>query len=195
MYVVIFGLEILNLCYILRFRFFALQGGIFMQKNNVNVERTVYVDNKLKKIYQNYDEYQLINEADQEFFDQLFSILWIEGHLNKKNEYLGARFGYQKSTIEKKLRHLERAHLIYRDVVRKHDDITGRWTTDRDIFLDEIFKAKLSKDLKLAPAGLVSMPEPQSEEEIEEDTLEEVELPIDRKRKGNPKFDFSKIRR
>ncbi len=158
-------------------------------------ERTGFVNNKLKKIYQEYEEYQLISQPDQELFDQIFSILWVEGHLNKKNEYLAQRFGYGKSTIEKKLRHMERAHLIYRDVLRKCDSETGRWTTERDIFLDEVFKSRLANDLKLKPAGLEPLEEPETQESFEEVSLPETVESLPQSRKSQPKFDFRKINR
>ena len=171
-----------------------------MQNQSVKVERTIYVDNKLKKIYQNFDEYQDVNEADQEFFDGLFPVLWLDGHLNMPNKYLAERFGYQVTTIEKKLRKLERAHLIYRVVKRNKDDNTGKWNTTRDIFLDSVLQSRLTAELKLIPAGMAKAPEPELDVEISTRVENEEEKPTPEfesyyQKKKAPKFNFGKLNR
>ncbi len=151
-----------------------------------------YIDTKLRKIYKEYEEYQELSDTAKQLFDQIFPILWVEGNLNRTNEYLGSRFGYQKSTIEKKLRQMERSHLIYRNIVRTKDDTTGRWTTQRDITLDDVFKSKLAAALKLLPKGYVK--EELEEEIIEEQIVEEHEKTF-KQAKNKPNFNFNKIKR
>lgn len=168
-----------------------------MQKESVKIERTVYVDHKLKKIYHEYDEYQEVKETDQDFFDWIFPILWLDGHLDMPNKYLAERFGYSISTVEKTLRRLERAHLIYRNVLRHCNDQTGKWETKRDIFLDSVFQTRLASALKLVPAGFESKKKEEFSSQLEKveesPALASEEKPLVTPKKKVPKFNFDKL--
>lgn len=153
-----------------------------------------YINNKLRRIYKEYEEYQELSDTAKQLFDQLFSILWVEEKLDRTNEYLASRFGYQKSTIEKKLRQMERSHLIYRSIMRRRDELTGRWTTHRDITLDDVFKSKLTSALKLYPTAYIKQETEKIEENIE-NVEEDLEIKSTKKVKNKPNFNFKKIKR
>lgn len=128
----------------------------------VKVVKTVYVDSKLKKIYQDFDSYKALEnmktgDVTQDFFDLLFPILWISGSLDMTNKAIGERFGYAESTIEKRLRLLDRVGLIVRNQSSFYDTKRDKWQTTRVITLDPIFCANLSKELKIAPKSSVKI--------------------------------------
>ncbi len=152
-----------------------------------------YNETKLRKIYKEYEEYQELSDTAKQLFDQLFPVLWIEEKIDRTNEYLASRFGYQKSTIEKKLRQMERSHLIYRSIIRRRDDLTGRWTTHRDITLDDVFKCKISSALKLIPKGYAKQETEKIEENIENE--EDLDEYLPKIVKNKPNFNFKKIKR
>lgn len=156
------------------------------------MENRVYINNKLKKIYQETSNYQDLGEAERDFFDQIFNILWLSGEMNLTNKYIAERFGYSPSTIEKKLRRIERSNLIYRQISRFKDE-NERWQTLRIIILDPVFKNFLLEKLKFKPAGAVAV-----EEEVKKDEIKEPVLKKDvvkkEKNNNNNKFNFNKRR-
>lgn len=167
----------------------------------VKVVKTVYVDSKLKKIYQEFDSYKALEnmktgDVTQDFFDLLFPILWISGSLDMTNKAIGERFGYAESTIEKRLRLLDRVGLIVRNQSSFYDTKRDKWQTTRVITLDPIFCANLSKRLKMEPKSIVKI-----ENEIltnnaiveEEDNLYDDALEEASNEKNN--FTFSRGRR
>lgn len=129
----------------------------------------VVINNKLKKLYQEYGGYQELNEADQGFFDQVFTILWVNDEINLTNKYLGERFGYSNSTIEKKLRRLERAGLIIRFINRFYEK--NKWNTNRKINLDPNVKMLIMKGLNRLPKSIEeeSVPKPAVATEVEQE--------------------------
>ena len=140
-----------------------------MDNIDVNVVKTVYIDNKLKKIYKDFESYSELSELKcgdvaQDFFDQIFPILWTQGELKMTNKQLGERFGYAESTIEKRVRILDRANLIVRTQNSYYDKTTQKWCTTRTITLDPIFSARLSKELSLEPKSKIKST---SEEPVE----------------------------
>ena len=111
--------------------------------------------NKLKKIYMQHQGYQELIESDQEFFDQIFNLLWLEDEISHSNKTLGQHFGYATSTIEKKLRRIEASGLIIRDVQSRYfDNETQQWLTIRKIFLAPIIKSMLVNNLNMLPKAL-----------------------------------------
>lgn len=128
----------------------------------VKVVKTIYVDSKLKKIYQEFDSYKSLENMEtgdvtQDFFDLLFPILWISGSLDMTNKAIGERFGYAESTIEKRMRLLDRVGLIVRNQSSFYDTKRNKWQTTRVITLDPIFCANLSKKLKMEPKSSVKI--------------------------------------
>ena len=155
------------------------------------MENGVYINNKLKKIYQETSNYQDLKEAERDFFDQIFNVLWISGEMNLTNKYIAERFGYSPSTIEKKLRRIERANLIYRQISRFKDE-NDRWQTLRIITLDPVLKNFLLEKLKFKPAGVLAA----VEEAVKKDEIKEPVLKKDVvTEKNNNKFNFNKLRR
>lgn len=112
---------------------------------------------KLKKIYMVDDGYQELVDDDKAFFDRLFTLLWINDDIFFSNEYLASKFGIGKSTVEKKLRRIERANLIYREIYREFNN--GKWTSQRRITLDSTLKAIILKRLNMIPSESVKEPE------------------------------------
>ena len=112
---------------------------------------------KLKKIYMIDDGYQELSDEDKSFFDRLFTLLWISDDVFYSNEYLAIKFSMGKSTIEKRLRRMERAFLIHREIYRENNN--GKWTSQRRITLDVTLKAKILKKLNMIPSESVSEPE------------------------------------
>lgn len=154
------------------------------------VSRTVFIDNKLKKIYKEFDSYQELDEATQNFFDQIFNILWIQETMNLKNSYLAERFGYSESTIQKKLKRLEEVNLITRQINRSQEP-TGVWITTRIVSLDPFIKAEISSKLKLLPKGLEVVETVNTSEEVIK--KEEVIVILEKKNNGKPaKFRFGR---
>lgn len=147
-----------------------------MQENvvekEVKVVKTVFVDHKIKKIYAQTDSYQSLNESDMNFFDAIFPVLWINGPVSYSNEFFGERFGYAKSTIEKKLRKIERAGLIVRDLTNNLDHDTGKWNTIRIISLDPFLKTRILRDLESKRGNAVAAED--SVDESIEDSIDEL---------------------
>lgn len=112
---------------------------------------------KLKKIYMVDDGYQELADDDKAFFDRLFTLLWINDDIFFSNEYLASKFCIGKSTVEKKLRRIERANLIYREIYRENNN--GKWTSQRRITLDSTLKALILKKLNMIPSEKVQEPE------------------------------------
>ncbi len=142
--------------------FFLFPGGAKMEE--VKVIRTVYVDNKLKRIYKEYEGYislseEKTGEALQDFFDQIFLMIWTsrDGILHDSNKEIGRALGYKESTIEKKMRALERHDLIYRKVSRYMED--NRWKSKRDTTLNPGLISLMMKGLKLLPKHIAAIAE------------------------------------
>lgn len=155
------------------------------------MQNGVYINNKLKKIYEETSNYQDLKEAERDFFDQIFNILWLSGEMNLTNKFIAERFGYSPSTIEKKLRRIERANLIYRQISRFKDE-NERWQTLRIITLDPVFKNFLLEKLKFKPAGVVVVEEAPKKEIKELEIKDEI---MQSKNNINNKFNFNKLRR
>ncbi len=134
------------------------------------------VFDKLKKIYMVDDGYQELSEEDKNFFDRLFTLLWINEDIFYSNKYLAAKFGYGESTIEKKLRKIERSFLIYREIYRENQK--GKWISQRRITLDPTLKAKLYSKLNLIPKEEAKEKElaPEQVEEIINKNINDVEF-------------------
>lgn len=166
-----------------------------MSENKVVNE--IVVDNKLKKIYSEFDSYQELNEAEQNFFDQIFNILWFDEKIEHHNKFLAERLGYSVSTIEKRFRRLDRVKLIYRELYRMKNPVNGAWETNRIIKLDPFVRTEIAKKLKLIPSDLViEAKEPvQAAEPVAEETHEEqvqAAEPI-KKKKNKTGFKFGKV--
>lgn len=133
-------------------------------KDDIKIIKTVYIDNKLKKIYQDFDAYSELEnlkagDVTQDFFDQIFPILWTQGEIKMTNKELGERFGYAESTIEKRVRLLDRVGLITRHLDSYFDSKADKWRTSRTITLDPVFSTMLTKKLKIEPKSRVKMEE------------------------------------
>lgn len=164
-----------------------------MSENKIINE--VIVDNKLKKIYMEFDSYLELNEAEQNFFDQIFNILWFDEKIEHHNKFLAERLGYSVSTIEKRFRKLDRVKLIYRELYRIKNPVNGAWETNRIIKLDPFVRSEIAKKLKLIPSDLVIEAKGPVEEpvalEVHEEPVQAVE-PIKQK-KNKTGFNFGKV--
>lgn len=133
----------------------------------VEVKRTIVINNKHKRVYKEHAGYILLNEADQDFFDSLFPILWFNGESRFSNQFIGEKYGYSPSTVQKKLKRCQEQGLIYRQMITTQNEDTGRYTTDRVLMLDPSFKTWMMKELKLLPKGMTCEPEEAAEEIME----------------------------
>lgn len=166
-------------------------------ENQNNYIKTHEISNKWKKIYTNFIEYQSLNEAQQQFFDTIFPILWFEDKCNYRNSFFSDRYGYSESYIEKLLRTLSRERLIYREYFKEHNDKTGVWQTRRTLSLDPEFKVKMCQQLKLIPNSIqeeLASTIPQNEENKTPEEDHSPEVPITKKT-APKKFNFNKIKR
>ena len=167
-----------------------------MSENKIINE--VVVDNKLKKIYQEFGGYQDLNEAEQNFFDQIFNLLWFNEKLEHTNKYLAERLGYSVSTIEKRFKAISNAKLITRELHPMKDPVTNRWETKRIIMLDPFIRSIITKKIKPVPAD-VAMPTGIHEEPVPADVSVDAVIPgevvpTDTKKKKNVRFNYGKIR-
>ena len=95
------------------------------------------IDSKFKKIYSKSVAYRELSDMGKHLFDSyFFPILWFNKTMNYSNKVISEKVGYSVSTIEKKLRELERKELIIRDMFRYMDYEKGVWITQRTISLD-----------------------------------------------------------
>lgn len=80
------------------------------------------------------DSYINLSEQDKAFFNDLFMVL-IKGPINWSNKKLSNFFRQPESTIEKRLKRLDKAKMIYRECSRYKDQF-GEWkVADRIIKL------------------------------------------------------------
>lgn len=87
-------------------------------------------------IYQEFEAYQELSPGDKYCFDKLFEILMYQGSITWCNAKLSSYLSESESTVEKRLKRLEEAKLINREVSKQC--INGVWrTTDRIITLNE----------------------------------------------------------
>ena len=166
--------------------------------SNNKYEKIIEIDNKFKKIYRDFAEYQALKEVEQNFFDSIFPILWFEDKTNYKNKYYAQKFNYSESYIEKLIRKLSNNFLIYREFFKKKDDVTLCWTTERTISLDPTFKSRIAQALKLVPSTLKEDPVVKPEAEETEALEEEPEAPVENKKiisNKKSRFDFSKVKK
>lgn len=90
---------------------------------------------KFKETYEQLEEYQNLQNNDKKFFDNLFLLLVVSTNVEYTNKFLSFRFNMPISTVEKRLKRLEWAHLIVRSVIRiKKED--KYWVSVRTIHLD-----------------------------------------------------------
>lgn len=153
----------------------------------------VIVDNKLKKIYMELNGYQELSEAEQNFFDQIFTILWFDEKLEHSNKYLAERLKYSESTVEKRFKALANNNLVTRELHRSKDPVTCRWETKRKILLDPFVRSFISKKLdpnkNTVEAEVVTADEvvPVATAPVQ---IEEVEVKKKKKKLG---FNFEKV--
>ena len=144
-----------------------------------------------------FDSYLELNEAEQNFFDQIFNILWFDEKIEHHNKYLAERLGYSVSTIEKRFRKLDNVRLIYRELYRTKNPVNGKWETNRTIKLDPFVRSNIAKKLKMVPADLKVEEQQVQEAPFEEPAIEEVaeepvaNLPV--KKKNKTGFNFGKV--
>lgn len=143
------------------------------------MNRDVVFD-KLKKIYMVDDGYQELSEDDKLFFDRLFTILWISEDCFYSNKFFAARFVIGESTVEKKLRRLERNHLILREIYRENNN--GKWQSQRRITLDPTIKAQLYKQLNLINKEEAAADASEVASEVVDTSLEKEFIPNYRRR-------------
>lgn len=142
--------------------------------------------NKYKEIYSNLDCYKELRESDQEFFDNLFLLLLFKDANNElSNKFLSKRLDMPESTIEKRLRRLERAHLIIRYIAKtKKDDY---WITFRSIKLDSITFAWFCEmnniNMSEKEAELFKNKRKEIDETLEREKLKEEFSPKPKKRR------------
>lgn len=92
--------------------------------------------NDLRCIYQDIPEYVDLREEDKKFFDNLFILLLFNEDKVYSNKYLSQRFKIPLSTLEKRIRRLDRANLIKRKTVNELVDNEKWITTSRTLELD-----------------------------------------------------------
>lgn len=163
--------------------FLFIKKGASKMPTNLNNDITI-----CKQIYMEFKEYQELRESDQAFFDSLFILLYLKD-INQEfsNKYLSSRLGMPVSTVEKRLRRLERAHLIMRFIARfKNKD--GYWTTGRTIKLDNITFAFLytKNNVNFTPEEVALFKQRREEVDSEgasEKFKEELEKPAPKKRR------------
>lgn len=114
------------------------------------------IDHKLKKIYQTHAGYGELNEADQCFFDSIFSLIWFVERIDYTNEEIGNKLGYSSSTVQKKLKRCCDAGLLMRHLETLPQDEDGYWKSKREIFLDPSLKNMLLKNLNALPKSIVN---------------------------------------
>lgn len=97
-------------------------------------ENTMTVE-EMKNYYKALSSYQELRALDQQFFDIIFLSLFVNRIISLDNQVLARRFNQGLSTIEKRCRRLENAHLIRREY--KNYVHGSRIRTFRTIYLDE----------------------------------------------------------
>lgn len=86
-------------------------------------------------IYKDFAAYQELSPGDKKFFDKLFDYLIYYGEISWSNNKLCELLGENESTLEKRLKRLEQAQLILREVSKQC--FNGVWkTVDRIIRLN-----------------------------------------------------------
>lgn len=86
-------------------------------------------------LYKDLEAYEKLSASDKVFFDKLFNYLIYYGEINWSNRKLCDMTGENESTLEKRLKRLEKATLIIREVSKQC--INGVWrTVDRIIKLN-----------------------------------------------------------
>ena len=89
-----------------------------------------------KFIYKDFIAYQQLSDGDKLCFDKLFEILMYQGSITWCNSKLASFLSESESTVEKRLKRLEDAKLIDREVSKQC--INGVWrTVDRIIKLHQ----------------------------------------------------------
>ena len=88
--------------------------------------------------YKDLISYINLSDGDKTCFDKLFNVLIFQGSINWSNQKLALVVGENESTLEKRLKRLEKAQLIIRDANKIRDEF-GRWhTVDRVIKLNPV---------------------------------------------------------
>ena len=86
-------------------------------------------------LYKDLEAYEKLSASDKVFFDKLFNYLIYHSEINWSNRKLCDLMGENESTLEKRLKRLEKATLITREVSKQC--INGVWrTVDRIIKLN-----------------------------------------------------------
>lgn len=89
-------------------------------------------------IYTDFEEYINLSDGDKVFFDNLFKYLIYYGEINWSNRKLSELLGTTESTLEKRLKRLEKSQLILRETSRQLE--YGKWrTVDRIIRLNPFY--------------------------------------------------------
>ena len=89
-----------------------------------------------KFIYKDFEAYQELSDGDKKCFDELFMILMYQGSITWSNQKLSSYLNESESTLEKRLKRLEEAKLITREVSKQC--FNGEWrTVDRIITLNQ----------------------------------------------------------
>ena len=89
-------------------------------------------------VYTDFEEYINLSDGDKEFFDKLFKYLIYYGEINWSNKKLSELLGTSESTLEKRLKRLEKSQLILRETSKQCE--YGKWrTVDRIIRLNPFY--------------------------------------------------------
>lgn len=144
-----------------------------------------------RSIYKDIPEYLGLGEEDRKFFDNLFILLLFNEDKAYSNKYLSQRFSIPLSTIEKRIRRLDRANLIKRKVVNELVDNSKWITKERTIELDPVtfaFVKARTEEARLQGARQAALDKGNyipreamnvAQEEAADPTAKPVELPED----------------
>lgn len=105
---------------------------------------------KFTKAYSTLVEYRKLSNTCQKFFDGfLFPVLWSQKEINYSNETIAKLSGLSVSTIEKKIRELDRAGLVVRELKRFYDNEKNLWQSSRLLSLTPLIISCMMNSLHI----------------------------------------------
>lgn len=111
---------------------------------------------KFIKTYGRKTEYLEMSELARQLFDSfIFPNLWLHGIIKDTNKKLGELTNLSESTVEKKLRELDRKGFITRTLERDYDQDLKLWTSRRTIELHPEIKKMLLLQFNVKPIAVL----------------------------------------
>lgn len=131
---------------------------------------------RYQKIYSRHEGYRGASKLGKDLFDSfIFPILWVEKSINFSNKLIAEKTGLSESTIEKKIRELDRKELIIRDTFTYKHRESDHWRTERTISLHPNIVKMVCRDLKIESEVIREFKKAHSESLVQE--RREVENP------------------